>query len=130
MVFLHPLQSRPRCPFVSGGPMQTPTPTHKPSAAYDITESLSHGSRWTVYRAIRSSDCCPVVLKVLDAQRSGPNDLERLKNELEVCEILDSEAVLKALALDSHAGMPALVLEDFHGRFLSELVGTPMPIDR
>jgi predicted ATPase/signal transduction histidine kinase/ActR/RegA family two-component response regulator len=110
--------------------MQTPTPTHKPSAAYDITESLSHGSRWTVYRAIRSSDCCPVVLKVLDAQRSGPNDLERLKNELEVCEILDSAAVIKALALDSHAGMPALVLEDFHGRFLSELVGTPMPIDR
>ena len=76
--------------------MQTPTPTQKPSVAYAITESLSQGSRWTVYRAIRSSDCCAVVLKVLDAQRSGPNDLERLKNELEVCKVLDSAAVIKA----------------------------------
>ncbi|XYH93660.1 AAA family ATPase [Sorangium sp. So ce1128] len=101
------------------------------SVPYTITESLAHGSRSTLYRAIRSADGCSVVLKVLDPQRSRPKDLERLKNEFEIGRLLDSTAVVKPLALETYQGMPALVLEDFGGRSLDELLGgTPMPMDR
>src|SRR4051812_13217529 len=113
-----------------GEPMETPIPTKKPPAPYAITESLSHGNGSTVYRAIRRSDGSPVVLKVLDPQRCGPKDVERLRNEIDVGKLLDSSAVIKALALESFEGTPALVFEDFRGPFLGELVGTPMPLDR
>jgi predicted ATPase/signal transduction histidine kinase/tRNA A-37 threonylcarbamoyl transferase component Bud32 len=101
------------------------------SVPYTITESLAHGSRSTLYRAIRSADGCSVVLKVLDPQRSRPKDLERLQNEFEIGRLLDSTAVVKPLALETYQGMPALVLEDFGGRSLGELLGgAPMPMDR
>ncbi|WP_437821909.1 sensor histidine kinase [Sorangium sp. So ce1078] len=101
------------------------------SVPYTITESLAHGSRSILYRAIRNADGCPVVLKVLDPQRSRPKDLERLQNEFEIGRLLDSTAVVKPLALETCQGMPALVLEDFGGRSLGELLGgTPMPMDR
>ncbi|MGK3985812.1 AAA family ATPase [Sorangium sp. So ce136] len=106
-------------------------PTMSPSAPYTITESLAHGSRSTLYRAIRNADGCSVVLKVLDPQRSRPKDIERLKNEFEIGKLLDSAAVVKPLALETYQGMPALVLEDFGGRSLGELLGgTPMPMER
>ena len=102
-----------------------------PSAPYTVTESLAHGSRSTLYRAIRNADGRPVVLKVLDPQRSRPKDLERLKNEFEIGRLLDSAAVVKPLALETYQGMPALVLEDFGGRSLGELLGgTPMSMER
>jgi hypothetical protein len=44
------------------------------SAPYTITQPLAHGSRSTLYRAIRSADGRPVVLKVLDPQRSDTRE--------------------------------------------------------
>lgn len=99
------------------------------SSAYTIVERLRHGSRTTVYRAIRNADGRPVVLEVL-APRSCPKDLERLKREYDLGASLATPAVVEALALDTHEGMPALVLEDFGGRPLDRLIGAPMPPGR
>ena len=110
--------------------MESGTPTNKASSPYAITESLAHGNRSAIYRAIRTVDGCPVMLKVLDPQRSGPKDVERLKNEFEVGRVLASAAVLKPLALETYQGMPALSFEDFGGRSLSALLGKPLAIER
>ena len=102
-----------------------------PSAPYTITACLSQGSRYSLLRAFSNADGCPVVLKVLGPQRSRPKDLEQLKNEFEIGSQIDSAAVIKPLALETYQGMPALVLEDFGGQSLGELLGgTPMPVDR
>ena len=101
-----------------------------PSSAYTITESLFHGSKAILYRAIRSADGRPVVLKVLDPRRSRPRDLERLKHEYEIGALLTTPAVVKPLALDTYQGMPALVLEDFGGEPLDSLLGAPMALGR
>jgi predicted ATPase/signal transduction histidine kinase len=102
---------------------------HSP-LAYTVTDVLGHGSRTTLYRALRSTDGCPVVLKVLDPRRSHPKDVERLRHEHEIGELLTTPAVVRPLALVTYQGMPALVLEDFGGRSLDHLLGAPMPVDR
>ncbi len=100
------------------------------SLAYTVTEVLGHGSRTTLYRALRNADGCSVVLKVLDPRRSRPKDLERLKHEHEIGELLAIPAVVRPLALATYRGMPALVLEDFGGQSLDRLLGVPMAVDR
>jgi predicted ATPase/signal transduction histidine kinase/tRNA A-37 threonylcarbamoyl transferase component Bud32 len=99
------------------------------SPAYTIIEPLSRGSKAILYRAIRGADHRPVVLKVLDPRRSRPKDLAQLKHEYEIEQLFDSTTVIKALALDTYQGMPALVLEDFGGWPLERLLATPMPLD-
>src|SRR6478609_3618701 len=100
------------------------------SPPYTITEPLTRTDRVILYRAVRSADRCPVILKVLDPQRSRPKDLERLKREYELGKLLDTRAVVKVLAFETYQGMPALVLEDFGGQSLDGLLGTPMAVER
>jgi predicted ATPase/signal transduction histidine kinase/tRNA A-37 threonylcarbamoyl transferase component Bud32 len=101
-----------------------------PASTYTITQLLSRGGSATLYRAVRDTDRRPVVLKVLDARLSRPKDVERLKHEYEIGKLVDSPAVVKPLALETYQGMPALVLEDFDGQSLDELLGTPMATGR
>ena len=97
---------------------------------YTVTESLSHGGRAILYRAVRNADRCPVILKVLDARRSRPKDLEQLRREYEIGKLLDTPAVVRALAFETYQGAPARVMEDFGGQSLGSLLGTPMAIGR
>ncbi len=100
------------------------------SSAYTVTEALSRGRKASLYRAVRNADGRPVVLKVLDPQRSRPNDLDRLRHEFEIGDFIAAPAVLKPLALATYDGMPALVLEDFGGVSLDHLLGAPMAVER
>jgi len=101
-----------------------------PSSPYTITESLSHGRGAVLFRAVRNADHRPVILKVLDARRSRPKDLERLKHEYEIGARIASPAAVKPLALETYQGMPALVFEDFGGQSLDRLLGAPMAMER
>ncbi|APR80735.1 Signal transduction histidine kinase CheA [Minicystis rosea] len=100
------------------------------SAPYTITEPIARGGRAILYRAIRNADGCRVVLKVLDARGSRPQDLEQLQQEYEIGKQLDTPAVVRPLALETHQGMPALVMEDFGGEALDRLLGAPVAVER
>ncbi|APR82363.1 Signal transduction histidine kinase CheA [Minicystis rosea] len=97
---------------------------------YTIIASLAQGSSATIFRAVRNVDRCPVILKVLDPRLSRPKDLERLQHEHEIGTLLDAKSIVKPLALETYQGMPALVLENFGGRSLEELLGAPMTVGR
>ncbi|WP_437978982.1 AAA family ATPase [Sorangium sp. So ce295] len=98
--------------------------------SYLVTATLHEGQRTRLLRAVRSADGRPVVLKVLDPRRSRPKDVERLKHEYAIGKLLDHEAVVAPLALETHEGLPALVLEDFGGEPLDHLIGAPMAVER
>ncbi|WP_437330858.1 sensor histidine kinase [Sorangium sp. So ce381] len=98
--------------------------------SYLVTETLHEGPRVSLLRAVRSADGLPVVLKVLDPRRSRPQDIERMKQEYAIGKLLDHEAVVAPLALETHEGLPALVLEDFGGEPLDHLIGAPMDAER
>src|SRR5207248_8434206 len=80
----------------------------------------------SIYRAVQHPDHRPVVLKVVDPRRASPQQIERLKREHEIGQTLRGRAVVQVLALDVYRGMPALVMEDFGGQPLAQLLDGPM----
>ncbi|WP_437719082.1 AAA family ATPase [Sorangium sp. So ce448] len=108
----------------AGLPMDVSAPS------YLVTETLHEGQRVSLLRAVRTADGRPVILKVLDPRRSRPQDIERLRNEYAIGKLLDHDAIVAPLALETHEGLPALVLEDFGGEPLDHLIGAPMAAER
>src|SRR5690349_21227983 len=96
--------------------------------SYAINEVIHASTRVKLYRATRSNDGQPVVIKVLDMQHS-PQHLERLKTEYEIGSALAVSTVVKPLALETYQGMPALVMEDFGGVPLDRRLNAPMEVE-
>jgi len=97
---------------------------------YLSLEILHEGADNLVLRARRKEDGRPVVLKVLRRDNAGPHALGRLYHEYEIAGAIDASAVVKPCAIDAFDGQPALVLEDFGGRSLDQLLAGPMPLER
>jgi predicted ATPase/signal transduction histidine kinase len=98
------------------------------SMEYAISETLHRGGSTTLYRALRPGDRSSVVLKVVDPLRCRPGDLARLRHEHEIGASLEGPKVLRPLGLDTHQGMPALVLEGWSGQPLDHLLGERLPV--
>jgi predicted ATPase/signal transduction histidine kinase len=93
---------------------------------YEDLELLDESGRVRLSRARRAEDGRSVVLKVLRDPRPPGGDVARLEHELRVAGGLPSSAVVRPLALDWCDGLRALVLEDFTGKPLSQLLGAPL----
>ena len=100
------------------------------NARYVRLELLHEGSDTLVFRARRKEDDRPVVIKVLRRDHAGPRALGRLYHEYEIAGAIDTSAVVKPFAIDALDGQPALILEDFGGRSLDQLLDGPIPIER
>ncbi|WP_437980215.1 AAA family ATPase [Sorangium sp. So ce117] len=96
------------------------------SSRYRVLEVLHQGVDTILYRARREEDGRPVVLKVLRRDHASPRALGRLRHELEVASALDTAAISKPYAIESFNDQAALVLEDFGGRSLDQLLDGPM----
>jgi hypothetical protein len=83
---------------------------------YTIIGTLHEGDRTSLYQAVRDTDRCPVLLKVPHPRHSRRRDHERLKNEYKLGITLNSSTAVRPIALDTHEGIPVLVLEDFGGQ--------------
>src|SRR5262245_27456069 len=78
---------------------------------YKNFREISRGTRSLVFRANRSTDGAPVVVKTVLADRPGANQSAALlRREHEILSTLDMAAVVKPLALEDAHGLPALVL--------------------
>jgi predicted ATPase/signal transduction histidine kinase/tRNA A-37 threonylcarbamoyl transferase component Bud32 len=98
--------------------------------AYSIQATLHESATTGVYRATRSADRLPVILKVLRRKPPRAHELDRLKREYEVGAGLSLRSVVRPLALENIDGMPTLVLEDFGGESLDRLLGAPLDVPR
>ncbi|WP_437644174.1 AAA family ATPase [Sorangium sp. So ce362] len=100
------------------------------SPRYLVLEVLHTGADTILYRARRNEDGLPVVLKVLWRDHASPQALGRLRHEHEVASRLDVPVIVKAHAIEAFGDQVALVLEDFGGRSLDQLLDGPMPLER
>ena len=80
-----------------------------------------------LYRATRTADGQPVVLKVL-APQHRPQHLTWLKNEHEIGMMLNVPTAVRSIALETYEGRLALVMEDFGGESLDRMLGAPMEV--
>ncbi|WP_257463510.1 AAA family ATPase [Archangium lipolyticum] len=93
---------------------------------YTATEALQKGASSLVYRALRELDGRPVTLKMPLSEHPARRELERLKNEYEVGKKVGGPAAVRPYALERSRDRLVLVLEDFGGLPLAQLLGTPM----
>ncbi|ATB36882.1 hypothetical protein CYFUS_002297 [Cystobacter fuscus] len=90
---------------------------------YFIQETLFTSTRSIVYRAMRTADARPVVLKVLNAQFPSTEHVARLHREYRLTRALAMDGVIQVLGLERFGTSMALILEDFGGQSLARLLG-------
>lgn len=89
---------------------------------YKISASISDGGNTSVYRGIRESDKQPVVIKILKAEFPTLEQITRLKNEYKITQHLEVESIVKSYSLETYQNRLALILEDFGGQALSQII--------
>ncbi len=97
---------------------------------YEIKENLYESHRSIVFRATRSVDKLPVVLKALKNEHPPPEEIARFKLEYELTQNLELEGVIKAYNLEKYGNSLAIAMEDFGGTPLSKLVADQETIDQ
>ncbi|MEH1958493.1 MAG: AAA family ATPase [Nostoc sp.] len=89
---------------------------------FQIATLLKAGVKAVIYRGIKVKDQCPVIIKGLRPEQCTPNNIEQLKHEYAIAQRLNTTAALIAYALEMHQGIPYLIMEDFGGRSLDQLL--------
>ena len=98
-------------------------------SGYTVNDALHSGSRTAVYRATRDHDGLPVVLKTPRSAQPSTIEAARLAAEYQIGRAIDDDGIVRVLGLEQQR-RPALVLEDFGGRALSEtLARGPLELD-
>ncbi len=92
-------------------------------SGYSITQQLYAGSRTLVYRGVRQSDALPVVIKLLRDLRPSFNELVQFRNQYAIAQNINLLGVVKMLALEPCGQSYALIMEDFGGISLQDLLG-------
>ncbi|MDJ0705259.1 MAG: AAA family ATPase [Leptolyngbyaceae cyanobacterium MO_188.B28] len=87
---------------------------------YLILQKIYENSRTLIYRAQKTSDQTPVVIKLAKAERPTLTELAHFRNQYAVAKNLDLPSIVRPLALHHSPNGFALVLEDFGGLSLRE----------
>jgi predicted ATPase/serine phosphatase RsbU (regulator of sigma subunit)/tRNA A-37 threonylcarbamoyl transferase component Bud32 len=91
-------------------------------AGYEVLSTLYEGSRSLVYRGQRSDDQQPLILKVMQAEYPSLEELGRYRLEYDIITQLKGSGVAAAYDLIPHQNGLALVLEDFGGESLHQVM--------
>lgn len=99
------------------------TPVASP---YEVMQVVQEGPAVSICRALDSREGRSVLLKMQHSAEGRETDL--LQAEFEVGSFVDPAIALHPLAMSTFAGSSALVLEDFGGKPLEQLMGAPMDV--
>ncbi|MEG4199716.1 AAA family ATPase [Microcoleus sp. Pol12A5] len=87
---------------------------------YQILQTVYSGSRTLVYRAIRTSDRLPVVIKLLKNEYPTFSELVQFRNQYTIAKNLCQAGIIQTYSLEPSRNGYALVMEDFGGISLQE----------
>jgi predicted ATPase/signal transduction histidine kinase len=87
---------------------------------YQITQQLYAGTRTLVYRAIRTDDQQPVVIKLLRNEYPTFNEIVQFRNQYTIAKNFNFPSVIQPLTLETYHNSYALVMKDFGGVSLSD----------
>jgi PAS domain S-box-containing protein len=96
---------------------------------YEMMQVVQEGPAVSICRVLDSREGRSVLLKIQRTRNAAEGrETELLRTELEVGSSVDPSIALRPLAMSTFAGSTALVLEDFGGRPLEQLMGAPMDV--
>ncbi|MCF4967265.1 trifunctional serine/threonine-protein kinase/ATP-binding protein/sensor histidine kinase [Nostoc sp. CMAA1605] len=87
---------------------------------YRFAEQIYIGSKTIVYRAIRSADETPVIIKLMRKENPNLNEIAQFHNQYTITKNLDIPGIIKPLNIENYGDHYAIVLEDMGGISLSE----------
>ncbi|MCJ8282840.1 MAG: protein kinase, partial [Rivularia sp. ALOHA_DT_140] len=93
-------------------------------SGYDITEVIYEGTNTVIYRGTSHLNQQKVVLKILKEDYPSLDAITRLKHEYKITENLDLDKVVKILRLETEQNRLILVLEDFGGQSLKQILSS------
>jgi predicted ATPase/signal transduction histidine kinase len=97
---------------------------------YRLTQELHRSARAIVWRGVRESDGCAVVVKTIPQDYPAPQDLARLRREHGILSTLEIPGAVRALGLEPWGNNLALVMEDCGANSLADQLAdqTAMPL--
>ncbi len=91
---------------------------------YQIIELIYQSQKILVYRGHKKQIQGSVILKTLRADYPTVTDIAKLKHEYEISKNLDLAGIVKPYRLETYKNSPLLILEDFGGKALTELIAS------
>ncbi len=91
---------------------------------FQLSETLYESTNSFVFRATRNSDGERVVIKILKSDFPSASRLARFRSEFEITSGLNLPGVIKALDLQRHDKSLMIVLEDFEGISVADLLSS------
>lgn len=89
---------------------------------FQAGERLYESRNSLIVRASRDSDGLPVVIKILKNDYPSPEELARYRREFEITNSLDLAGVIHSYELRRHEKTLLMVLEDFEGMSVADLM--------
>jgi len=83
---------------------------------------LHEGVNTVIYRGVRESEQTQVIVKAIKAEYPTIEEIARLRHEYKILKTLDMAGIVKAHSLEKHNNGLALILEDFGGKSLKNLI--------
>lgn len=91
-------------------------------SGYQMVEALDLHSPTLMFRAIRLADRQPVIVQIPSQSNPGLSELSRFHNQYALTKKLDHPGILRFLGLQPCGNRYLLIVEDFQGQLLSELI--------
>ena len=89
---------------------------------FESITKLHHGHNAVVWRARRTVDGAPVVLKVLNGSRPSSRHLTRFRREAAITQQLQGQGVVKLLEFRDSESEPMMVMEDHGAQSLASVL--------
>jgi serine/threonine protein kinase len=91
-------------------------------SGYQLIEVIHEGVATIIYRSTRLLDQNSVIIKILTTDNPTIAEISSIKQEYLIAENLEIEGIVKPLSLETYQNRLALVLEDFGGISLKQLL--------
>ena len=89
---------------------------------YKVTGTIYEGAKSIVYRGHREKDNLPVVVKIQKSDYPSPKNIAKFRWEYHIGKMLDFNGVIKYYRMEKYKTDHALILEDFGGVALEEVI--------
>jgi predicted ATPase/signal transduction histidine kinase/DNA-binding NarL/FixJ family response regulator/tRNA A-37 threonylcarbamoyl transferase component Bud32 len=93
-------------------------------ADYNLIKIIFDGIHTCILRAFKESDQTSVIIKALKAEYPTIEQIAHIRHEYQILQSLQIEEVIQPLALESCQNGVALILKDFDGEPLKDIIST------